>query len=198
MKLQKLLYFSQLIHLAKHGEVLFEEPIYAFQRGSVVEEVRLQYKNSHQNLVTEANLMRYCFDDDEMDTINTTIAIFGDSSAQELSELNHLHQSWEKAYVKSRVRNSCNNFHNHNKEKSIIPVQDMLQYDLADINKVLEAYEMTSAFEEECKVINNVKFYYDPEEVTMNEHLLSYLESFPADETAYTVCIDESLGVIVF
>ena len=36
MKLQKMLFFAQLIHLARTGELLFEDPILAFKQGSVV------------------------------------------------------------------------------------------------------------------------------------------------------------------
>jgi len=54
MKLQKLLYFAQLIYLAKYGDLLFEEPIYAYKNGAVVEKVRLTYKNHYELLANEA------------------------------------------------------------------------------------------------------------------------------------------------
>lgn len=192
MKLQKLLYFSQLIHLAKYGETLFDESICAFRKGSVVEDVRLEYKNNHKDLTHQATMMECDFGDEEIDTIETTISIFGSLSAEELSEINHLHYGWNKAYSKSKINGY------HYKEESKILIEDIIEHDLDDIYKVLEAYEKTSTIDQKYEIVNNVKYYYNPEELVMNDRILDYLKTFPADESAYTVCVDEGLGVVVY
>lgn len=44
LKLQKLLYYAQGIHLAVTGEILFEEDVLAWKSGPVVQEVYDMYK----------------------------------------------------------------------------------------------------------------------------------------------------------
>src|SRR6056297_696817 len=95
MKLQKLLYFAQLIHLYKYDEVLFEEPIRAFERGPVVESVRQTYKNDNNNIVEQAKKMKDIFDKKVEDTLNLTAEIFGPFDAHELSDMSHDHECWE-------------------------------------------------------------------------------------------------------
>ncbi|WP_246110798.1 Panacea domain-containing protein [Thermosediminibacter litoriperuensis] len=191
MKLQKLLYFAQLIHLAKYDKVLFDDPIYAFEHGSVIEDIRLEYKNNFLGLVTDANLTSFNFTEEEMDTLNLTIAIYGDASAEELSELNHFHRSWEKAYKNSKMGNY------HFKELAEISIDDIKKYDLEGVKKVIKAFEMADN-NDVCYEVNGVKFYYDPNEIQMDEELKNRLKEFPAREAAYSICRDESQGIIIY
>ncbi|WP_245985063.1 Panacea domain-containing protein [Biomaibacter acetigenes] len=191
MKLQKLLYFAQLIHLAKYDKVLFDDPIYAFEHGSVVEDVRLEYKNNCLDLVTDADLITYDFTEEEMDTLNLTIAIYGDASAEELSEINHFHRSWEKAFKKS-------NFGSFRfKELAKISIDDIKKYDLDRIKQVIEAFE-TADNNDECYEVNGVKFYYNPDEIKLDDKLKNRLKMFPATEKSYTIYCDESQGIIIY
>lgn len=191
MKLQKLLYFAQLIHLAKYNKVLFNDPIYAFEHGSVIEDVRLEYKNNCLGLVADAYSTSFNFTEEEMDTLNLTIAIFGDASAEELSKLNHLHKSWQKAYKNSLIGNIPV------KELAQISIDDIKKYDLDKIKQVIEAFEMSNN-NDECYEVNGVKFYYNPDEIQIDDELKNRLKEFPARESAYTIYRDKSQGVIIY
>lgn len=48
-----------------------------------------------------------------------------------------------------------------------------------------------------CLKINNVKFYYDPDEIEITEDIKKYLKQFNGDR-AYSVYIDESVGLVVY
>lgn len=191
MRLQKLLYFAQLIHLARYGKVLFSDPIHAFRNGLVIEDVRLRYKNDFLNLIREAQSSVFDFSHEEMATLKITVDIFGDCSVDELSRLNHLQHSWRTAFEASRNGNF------HQKELAKIQIDDLMNDDLQNIRQVLNAYEMASVNDKYIEV-NGVRYYYNSAEIEINENLISQLKAFPAKETAYSICCDESQGLIIY
>ena len=55
MKLQKLLFFSQLIYMCKNkGKTMYNDEFNAFEHGMVLESVRLEYQNSFNTLYNES------------------------------------------------------------------------------------------------------------------------------------------------
>ena len=51
MKLQKLLFFSQLIYMCQNkGKTMYNDEFNAFEHGMVLESVRLEYQNSFSTL----------------------------------------------------------------------------------------------------------------------------------------------------
>lgn len=192
MKLQKLLYFAQLIHLANHGEVLFEEPILAFENGSVVEQVRLTYRDEQRGLMNDAIQTQFEFDPEQFETLELTEEIFGGLSARELSDINHMHQGWKDAYERSfRGRYRFKGF-------GLIRLDEMIEKDLPYIKEMLKAYEMTREQDEVFEVVNGIKFYYDPNEIEINEDILHELQGFNGTESAYSLYIDEEQGLVIF
>ena len=69
MKLQKLLFFAQLISLAKNNKLLFNDQFCAFENGMVMENVRLKYKN---NLGELLNYKRNELNDEELEILELT------------------------------------------------------------------------------------------------------------------------------
>ncbi len=191
MRLQKILYFSQLIHLARTGEVLFEDPIFAFQNGSVIEDVRLAYKENFVLLIEESLSFNPQFTSEQEKTIQTTETLFCDLRAKELSDLNHLHHSWKNAFEKSCMYGSPQ------KSLSTISVDDIKLYDLEKIKEMLVAYDMAKGQSETFEVINGSKFYYNPSELTLTEEILETLESYSGNGESYSIYIDETLGMVV-
>ena len=54
-KLQKLLFFSQLIYMAKNNNKrMYDDKFCAFENGMVLENVRLQYKRNYKELKKSA------------------------------------------------------------------------------------------------------------------------------------------------
>lgn len=189
MKLQKLLYFAQLIHLARTGDVLFKDPIFAFANGSVVEDVRLHYKNDIISLINETMELSG-INEEEIRTLQITEAIFCNLSAKELSELNHLHKAWEIAYDRSLINGIPQ------KHLSEIRIRDIEEYDLDNIRDMVKAHELEIGL---ChfEVINGNKFYYDPTEITLTEQVIAELEGFEGTDGSYVIYQDEYLGLVI-
>lgn len=138
MKLQKLLFFSQLISLAKNNKLLFDDNFCAFENGMVMEKVRLKYKN---NLNDFLNYQRNDFSDEELQILELTKNIYGNESADTLSNMTHEFDYWKKY-----LNNSNNIFNYKNKNKSIVPNKE-LEKELDGIKDVLYAYELINSDE---------------------------------------------------
>jgi uncharacterized phage-associated protein len=196
MKLQKLLYFSQLIHLAKYGETLFSDNMYAFRHGTVIEDVRVKYRVNHHELVTQSYNLNEDFAPEVMDTLNLTIQIFGSLDADELSELNHQQFSWNESYY-----NGYDEFTDfHIKEESIINVEMILEHDLEIVREMLSAFENSEEPETKSIKINGVTFYYDPRQTLVDDQIKKELQEFAkqSKENTYSFYIDDNLGIVIF
>ncbi len=143
MKLQKLLFFSQLIYMCKNnGNTMYDEKFSAFENGMVLEPVRQIYRKNYYELEKESKQMLELPEKVEK-TLKITKEIFGQCSADELSELSHQFKSWSK-YLKQSIDDE--NF--HNKEKAVVPYEE-LEKELYKMNKVLQAYEQRDLNSEE-------------------------------------------------
>ena len=102
MKLQKLLFFAQLIYMCKNnGNTMYDEKFSAFENGMVLEPIRQEYKNNYKKLEKEAKLNKKMPEKVE-EALNITKEIFGQCSADELSELSHQFKAWSK-YLKASI-----------------------------------------------------------------------------------------------
>ncbi|MCA1029213.1 Panacea domain-containing protein [Cytobacillus kochii] len=192
MKLQKLLFFSQLIHAAKYGEVLFSEEMRAFENGTVINSVRLDYKNSYYELVEEAQDFEISDNEEVLKTLKNTVEIFGDMSAKELSHLNHELESWKVPYYESLTPIPGV----YSKEKNIVnPYNEVFLKDVEKVRDMLEVYEDNGDYE--CEVINGISFYYYSEEVTFTDEIVSMLENLDCPDSSYFITYDEEQGYII-
>ncbi|MDR2132107.1 MAG: SocA family protein [Clostridiales Family XIII bacterium] len=192
MKLQKLLFFANLLYLSEYGKTLFKEPIRAFSQGSVIEEVRLMHKNNFDALIREAEHAAPDYEDDELRVLDAVSEIFGNASAKELSELNHTFDFWKKAHVASEMSGGYKN-----KEKGIIPVSDMLK-ESARMKEVMIAFESSKTFASAKDTINGVDFFYDETGMSLTDEVLDtlYRFSLTAEDNAYSVYRDNGNLVI--
>lgn len=190
MKLQKMLVLANMIHIARYGIPLFKEEVLAFENGCVVEEIRLRYRNDYVALKEDSDRFEPDFTEEEYETLNTAIGIFGHVSAKELSDLNHEFESWQQAYQAGTLNNGY-----HDKEKSVV---DFLAYpeDIEAVKRAVDAYDRTQKKCFNKEIINGVKFYFD--NLKMTDSLLSELESFSiaCDDDSYNVCMDDGRLVI--
>ncbi|GMG71834.1 hypothetical protein ShirakiTB12_03020 [Priestia megaterium] len=198
MKLQKMLYFSQLIHLATKGEKLFEDNMYAFKNGTVVESVRQRYYHDTTRFIEEASQSEMNFSEREMESVLLAEQIFGELDAGTLSDLNHQQQSWISCFERSKDPFHDNFYH---KEASIIDVEDIKALDLDSIREVIDAfYESTEESDdaEVFEIVNGKKFYYNPSEIHINEPILEVLQNFEGEESVYSIYKDESNSYVIF
>lgn len=103
ISLQKLLYFAQGIHLAKHGEPLFSDEIYAWKYGPVVKSIYRDFSIFGNNPMDFESVQKAMGDDfflerekltrEELDTLETVWATFGRYSASELVKITHFEDS---------------------------------------------------------------------------------------------------------
>lgn len=133
MKLQKLLFFSQLINYALYNKPLFDAQFSAFEHGVVIEEVRNTYKTSLESIQKRETIN---FTGEELNTLKLTKEIYGDASADELSDLTHQFECWKKYYKQSKTTTGYKI-----KNKAIIPESE-LKSEIDIINNVLRAYSI--------------------------------------------------------
>lgn len=138
MKIQKLLFFAQLINLAKNKKLLFNDKFCAFENGMVMESVRLEYKNNLSNLL---NYKRKEFSKEELEVLELTKNIYGHEDADTLSNMTHQFEYWKKY-----LNLSNNEFDYKDKKKSVVPNKE-LEKELDNIKDVLDAYEIMNSSE---------------------------------------------------
>lgn len=193
MKLQKLLFFSQLIHIAKYGKILFSEEMKAYENGTVINEVRLPYKTSLFYLIDSATEFGEFANSEINNTLRLTVELFGDMTARELSELNHELLCWKIPFSKSKTENPKI----YRWDKNSIDITDSIF--MEDINRVKE---MLEAYEEKddsmnYEIINGVTFYYDPYQLQFTDEIVQMLEGYDYPEESYYVTYDEEQGIII-
>jgi len=171
-KLQKLLTFANLIHLAKTGQPLFEEAMQAFDNGCVVEPVRFRYRYNYDGLLRESREFVPDFSREEYDSLEEAIKLFGPLSPRELSDLQHEFHFWQEA---------------NSQPGQCIALSAILP-ELGRVHDVLQAGAETDAACMKSEKINDIVFYYDPS-FHLTERVVDglYRFSLHADEPAYTI-----------
>lgn len=190
----KMLVFAQLISIAKDNKTLFEENMYAFKHGIVVEDIRKEHRYKFSEFVKSVKCQEYYFDEKQLHTLKLTKKIFGDLDSFTLSDLTHQFKFWQEKYNYSYKDSR------HHKELSIIDIEDLKDKYAEDIEKIklLISIEESNDNTEEFVVVNGVNFYYNPSEIELDIALLNQLKEFPAEESAYSFYIDESQGLVIY
>ena len=191
MKIQKLLFFANLISLSEKGVPLFSDDVSAFINGCVVEDVRLRYKNAYNDLHKDSMQFNPDFTQDEYEVINLTEKLFGDLSARELSTINHSFKFWEVAFNRSVLENGFKI-----KELSTITIDEMM-VEVPKIKAVIDEFRANLACGKSKEIVNGVAFYYSPD-MKMTDEIYEQLELFSkeADDNSYSIYLDEGELVI--
>lgn len=115
LKLQKLLYFAQAVHLGVYGCELFDEEIEAWKFGPVIPSIYKKYKvNKNEAIPLEE--VNEDIDDDTKQFLESIWRMFSKYSAYELVSITHDHQPWKQI------------FYNGNADDNIIPKDIMRNY----------------------------------------------------------------------
>ena len=190
MKLQKLLVLADMVHLSQNHTPLFEEDVLASENGLVVEKVRLRYRNDYSGFKSDSEKFDPDFNEEEYETLNAVIGVYGHLSAKELSDLSHSFKSWRQGYQNGMSENGY-----HDKKKSVV---DFVAFpeDIEAVGKAVRAYKETQKTALRYEVVNGVTFYYD--DITVNDEVLAELEKFSrvCEDDAYSICIDDGRLVI--
>jgi uncharacterized phage-associated protein len=98
LKLQKLLYYSQAVHLVLNDKaLLFPEPIEAWDYGPVVPPVYREYKSYGFDIIPGSDDTPH-FSLEEMKSVDMVIASLGEMSGPELINQTHHEAPWRDAY----------------------------------------------------------------------------------------------------
>lgn len=107
MKLQKLVYFAQGVHLAKYGKPLLNENFQAWLYGPVIPEIYQDFKfygsrpitNTKSYTPSDSVKAPYFLDAEALDTIDYTWGVLKHYSAMSLSNWTHHPEGpWSKVY----------------------------------------------------------------------------------------------------
>jgi len=140
IKLQKLLFFTWLIHFRKYGESLFDDDFFAFEKGPVVETVRLKYNSNFSQFLEQG----VDYSNEEAISLKLSYDIFGSATAKELEDLSHNSPVWNKYFTRSLMGSSCDGY--KDKYLSKIPKSE-LDEELEMIDTVIYVHENMLAME---------------------------------------------------
>lgn len=100
MKLQKLLYYAQGLHLAIYDKPLFDASIVKWIHGPVVPDIYHKYKfngSSGISLSEDDPLNMNAFSSEELEVMDEAYDVFGQFSAWRLREMTHEEPPWKNA-----------------------------------------------------------------------------------------------------
>jgi uncharacterized phage-associated protein len=97
MKLQKLVYYSQVWSIVWDDDTLFAEPIEAWRNGPVVRDLWISTKGQFRvSSIDGANAGNVT--QPQAACIERVLAFYGDKDAQWLSDLTHMEEPWKLAF----------------------------------------------------------------------------------------------------
>lgn len=100
LKLQKLIYYSQGLHLALHGTALFNENIEAWNYGPVVPELYHLYKHyGKEGIIPDDKFVESSIDPKTREFLDEVYDVFGQYSAVRLMEISHNDKCWSEAGI---------------------------------------------------------------------------------------------------
>lgn len=154
MKLQKLLYFSQAMHLAVNNKrSLFTDRIEAWFHGPVVTNVFRAYE--YDGLIDEALSLKdnpFAFteiSDDSSTILNVVNFVYGYKTGSELSEITHREAPWENLKQEVYLR-----------KNPIITTDSMYTFYRDSLSTIFEAYKDYDFNAYEVDSINGNHFRY--------------------------------------
>lgn len=98
LKLQKLMYYAQGLHLAVHDRPIFPECIEAWRHGPVVPELYHSNKNLGAGALPKPeNLDFSVYSEEARNLMDEVYSVFGQFSAWKLANMTHEEEPWREA-----------------------------------------------------------------------------------------------------
>lgn len=108
LKLQKLVYYAQGLHIALKGTPLFKENIEAWEYGPVVPELYSAYKSYGAGGIPPDDLFNpESIDSDTREYLDEVYSVFGQFSAVRLIDISHTDQCWKDAYPNGIIKHKA-------------------------------------------------------------------------------------------
>ena len=103
LKLQKLVYYAQGIHLAVYGEPLFDDPIEAWTHGPVVPSLYFEYREFGSGPIQASEDAGFeSLTPDQQELLDEVWSVYGQFSAWKLRNMTHAEAPWKNATEKSQ------------------------------------------------------------------------------------------------
>ena len=179
-KINKLVYFSNLMHRCVHNENLISDDFVAFPNGPVVYAIYRDYRYNGLNQLPKAIAP---LEKEQEKTLNIINFVYGDFLADELVKESHSHSLWKK--VEFMIPN--------NPKIDFNDIDD----DLIKYNKNLyDTYSEVNFSELKKEKINGNIYYYIKDGIELTENMIELLSSFEKyDEPKFLEIIDGELVV---
>jgi len=108
LKLQKLVYYAQGLHLALHGKPIFKEKIEAWNYGPVVPELYSKYKHyGAKGIAPEKTFNPESIDSKMREFLDEVFSAFGQFSAVGLMNLTHEDKCWKDAFPQKVIKHTA-------------------------------------------------------------------------------------------
>lgn len=103
LKLQKLLFYSQAVHLVLNNKKpLFEDKIEAWMYGPVVPNVYKKYKKFGYEILQPSQNQKTSLTDSEIKSVDMVIDYYGNMSGVQLVAKTHQESPWKDVYVANK------------------------------------------------------------------------------------------------
>lgn len=155
IKLDELLYFSNLMFYSLKGENLIEEPFEKRDNGPIIRKI-------HNDLDCTNNLYKDVKDKEILQILHIIDFVYGDLNARQLSEEVHKSSVWQDA-----KKNKYIDFSNISKEEKKLMTSLYETYANVDFQNLV------------AEKIGRNKYYYDKRNIQMTDELIWYLEDLP-------------------
>ena len=179
-KINKLLYFSNLMYFCITNEQLISDEFVAFPNGPVVFNV---YRDYRYNGLSSLPQQVISPNEEQLKVLNIVNFIYGNSSISELVSESHTHSLWKNV-------------------QHLIPNNPKIEFEnveteLVEYNKALYNTYMSMDFSKLIKdKINNNVYYYFKDSFDMTDEIIEKLSTFDKyDEPKFLEMIDGELVV---
>lgn len=103
MKLNKLLYYIQMISIGRYNIKMFDEQIEAWQHGPVIPSVYHRYKDNYSNAITPPSINpTNKLSNIQVSVIDEVIKRYGAMSAYQLRNMTHSEMPWQNAISRGK------------------------------------------------------------------------------------------------
>ncbi|WP_073507741.1 Panacea domain-containing protein [Streptobacillus notomytis] len=163
VKLNKLLYFSNLMYYTLYDENLIDDKFTKWDNGPVIKSIYVDYRYHDCKEIKSSKSIE--FDDKVKKVIDIINFVYSDKTANALSDETHNHSIWIEQHKNGYIDFSRID----EKEKKLM-------------RKIYSCYKNIDFDNLKLKVVNEVKYYYFKNELEITDEIIKQLENNVTNE----------------
>ncbi|WP_064614414.1 Panacea domain-containing protein [Streptobacillus moniliformis] len=177
VKLNKLLYFSNLMYYTLYDENLIDDKFEKWDNGPVIKSIYADYRYNDCAKIKASKVIK--FDDRAKKVIDIINFVYSDKTAKTLSDETHNHSIWieqpKNGYIDfSRI---------DEKERKLM-------------RKIYSCYNNIDFDNLKLEIVNGIKYYYFKNELEITDEIIKQLENNVSDEEY--IFLEISDGELIF